>query len=330
MKPKRNYCLTINNPEETDEDFLEYVKKIEHLKYFVFQREVGEKNNTPHFQAYIEFTNNKTFQTMKTLFPRAHIEARIGTKKQARDYCMKEKKEVKTDDGIADFETRISGPYEYGDFVDDGERSDLDGIMEMIEEGKTENEIRLAYPSQFFRYYRNINQMRQVYLETKYGDMFREVEVIYIYGNTGIGKTKHVKDLHGYANIFRVTKYDHAAFDGYKGQNVIVFEEFRNSFKIEDMLNYLDGHPIMLPSRYNDKVACYTKVYITTNWALSEQYKNIQKEHPTTWKAFLRRIKKVYNFDLSKEIPVSKNQGILMKPISMLTPIEDDDGDLPF
>ena len=88
------------------------------------------------------------------------------------------------------------------------------------------------------------------------------------------------------------------------------------------MLKYLEGYPLMLPSRYSNKVACYTKVYITTNWALYEQYKNIQRDHPTTWQAFLRRIKTVYNFDVSKDTPTSK-------VFAALTPVEDD-GNLPF
>ena len=95
------------------------------------------------------------------------------------------------------------------------------------------------------------------------------------------------------------------------------------------MLNYLDGYPLMLPSRYNDKEAAYTKVFITTNWALSEQYKNIQTSHPSTWQAFLRRIRRVYNFDVSKDTPVNKLTGQPYATVSELKPIEDD-GELPF
>lgn len=98
------------------------------------------------------------------------------------------------------------------------------------------------------------------------------------------------------------------------------------------MLKYLEGYPLMLPLRYNNKVACYTKVYIITNRALCEQYKNVQTQYPTTWAAFLRRIKTVYNFDKSKEIPVNKLTGelrIKQMKLADLIPIEDD-GDLPF
>ena len=167
--------------------------------------------------------------------------------------------------------------------------------------------------------------------EYKFDDIFRHLDITYIYGTTAKGKTRYVMEKYGYKNVYRVTKYDHTAFDRYNGQDVVIFEEFRSSFKIEDMLNYLDGYPLMLPSRYNDKEACYTKVYITTNWALSEQYKNIQTSHPSTWQAFLRRIKTVYNFDLSKDISVNKLTGELrtkQAKITDLIPIEDEN--LPF
>ena len=89
--------------------------------------------------------------------------------------------------------------------------------------------------------------------------------------------------------MYRVTDYDHP-FDSYKGQDVIVFEEFRSSLKIQDMLNYLDGYPCELPCRYNNKLACFTKVYIITNISFNQQYINIQAESKETWTAFCRRI----------------------------------------
>jgi len=314
----RNYLLTVNNPKQTDEEFNEYLKTLQHVKYFTFQREIGNETGTEHFQLYIEFEVGKRFETMKEYFPTAHIEARKGSKKQARDYCQKD-------------DTRMDGHnvFTHGDFVESGERSDLNDIMQMIESGAADGEIKAAYPSQFFRYYKNIAQMRQVYLETKFDDIFRHLEITYIYGSTEKGKTRYVLEKYGYKNVYRVTAYDNSAFDNYKGQDIIVFEEFRSSFKIEDMLKYLEGYPLMLPSRYNNKVACYTKVYIITNWALSEQYKNVQTQYPSTWAAFLRRIKTVYNFDISKDKPVSKITGTPFKTINELTPIENC-GDLPF
>ena len=101
-----------------------------------------------------------------------------------------------------------------------------------------------------------------------------------------------------------------------------------SSFKISEILDYLDGQPIRIRGRHYNRVACYDTVYIVSNLSLKEQYTNIQQSEPKTWAAFLRRITAVYNFDISKDKPVSKHTGEIKKP-PMLIPI-DDDSDLPF
>ena len=73
------------------------------------------------------------------------------------------------------------------------------------------------------------------------------------------------------------------------------------------MLKYLDGYPLMLPCRYADKVACYTKVFIISNISLEQQYPNVQVDNPETWAAFRRRIHSVQhmanNFALLPDDP---------------------------
>ena len=101
--------------------------------------------------------------------------------------------------------------------------------------------------------------------------------------------------------------FNRERFDGYKGERIILFEEFRSSIPITNMLRYLDIYKVQLPCRYSNKIACYNKVYITSNWTLEEQYKHIQREHPKTWKAFLRRITAVYDFDKSIDVPIDSN-----------------------
>ncbi|MBQ8356086.1 MAG: hypothetical protein IJY40_10810 [Oscillospiraceae bacterium] len=97
-------------------------------------------------------------------------------------------------------------------------------------------------------------------------------------------------------------------FDSYKGQPVLVFEEFHSQISISDMLNFLDIYPVMLPARYYDRVACYTEVYITSNIPLEDQYPEIQKCKLETWKAFLRRIHTVTEFRRGGIIREVKNE----------------------
>lgn len=125
-----------------------------------------------------------------------------------------------------------------------------------------------------------------------------DLEVTYISGATGTGKTRSVLEKNGYVNVYRVTDYLHP-FDSYCCQPVICFDEFRSSLKLKEMLMYCDIYPIELPSRYANKYACFNKVYIVSNWELERQYPELQREDKESWKAFLRRIHKVIVFDAS-------------------------------
>lgn len=122
--------------------------------------------------------------------------------------------------------------------------------------------------------------------------MYVDLEVIYISGATGTGKTRGVFEKNGYANTYRITDYQHP-FDGYNCQPVICFDEFRSSLKLKDMLLYCDIYPLELPSRFTNKFACYNKIYIVSNWELERQYYEMQREDKESWEAFLRRIHKV-------------------------------------
>lgn len=163
--------------------------------------------------------------------------------------------------------------------------------MQMVRDGKSNAEILEEIPTAFSKLH-FIEQARQTLIQDKYKDTWRSLNVTYLWGDTGAGKTRSVMETYGYSKVYQVTNYDHP-FDSYIGQDVIIFEEFRSSLRIDDMLKYLDGYPLMLPCRYADKVACYTKVFIISNISLEQQYPNVQVDNPETWAAFRRRIHEV-------------------------------------
>jgi len=90
----RNYILTINNPTLSDDEFFDYLKSLNHIKYFIFQREKGKEKETPHFQLYLEFTLGKTFNTMKEYFPTAHIQQRNSSMTDLRAISQEEMGEL--------------------------------------------------------------------------------------------------------------------------------------------------------------------------------------------------------------------------------------------
>ena len=147
----------------------------------------------------------------------------------------------------------------------------------------------------------DIERVRQTVKAEEFRTIFREMEVTYIWGRTGTGKTRFVMEQQGYAAVYRVTEYEHP-FDGYAGQETLVLDEYRSQLKISELLNLLDGYPLELRCRYANKTACFTKVYIISNLSLQAQYPIIQCEQPETWQALLRRIHHIIEYRPKEEI----------------------------
>lgn len=59
------------------------------VQFIIYGKEVG-KNGTPHYQMFVCFRRTTSFNKVKKIFPRAHIEHTRGSFKEARDYCAKQ------------------------------------------------------------------------------------------------------------------------------------------------------------------------------------------------------------------------------------------------
>lgn len=296
----RRWNITLNNPGEawTHEAIREALEKL-NLKYYCMADEIGLQEQTPHTHIY--FVSNISavrFSTVKNLFPTAHIEPAQGTSEENRAYIQKSGKWQNDPKG----ETSVSGSFEeWGECPQEhpGERTDLAILYEYIKDGLSNFEIMERNPDYMLNL-EKIERARQAVREQQYRETFRQLETTYIWGPTGVGKTRGVMETHGYCGVYRVTDYTHP-FDSYAGEEVLLLDEYSSNFKIRDLLNYLDGYPLTLPARYSNRVACYTKVYIISNLCLSRQYPEVQYESPATYGALLRRIQKVRQYTGSGE-----------------------------
>merc|ERR1711871_86221 len=61
------------------------------IQYIIYGKEHG-KNGTQHYQMFVVFRRTASFNKVKKIFPRAHIEHTRGTFTEARDYCKKQGK----------------------------------------------------------------------------------------------------------------------------------------------------------------------------------------------------------------------------------------------
>lgn len=305
-KRARKWLVTLNNPKDynySHDVIKSHLADFKGLLYWCMVDEVGEQG-TYHTHIYMCSKNGIKFSTMKKHFLQAHLDFVRGSSEDNRNYCLKAGKWAETKKA----ETTVDGTFEeWGELPLErqGERTDISDLYGFIKEGMTNYEIFEQSPS-YILLVDKIDKIRQDILSETYRDKWRNLVVRYIYGKSGAGKSRGIMEYYGYRNVYRVTDYTHP-FDNYSGQDVVVFEEFRSSLKLSDMLNYLDGYPLELPCRFRNKYACFTKVFIVSNIPLFAQYdKCLERE---TKRAFYRRIHLVAEY-LDNQVAISHNLGV--------------------
>ncbi len=304
-KQSRKWLVTINNPAEhgfTHERIREIMSGVRgDSLYWCLCDEEGDECETLHTHVFIYRASPFTAKQIDNLFPKMHRDTCYGTAQDSRAYVLKDgDKFNKQHDGsysYTDGKGKLHQGVNFSDTFEEfgicpeehqGKSREAELIISMVKDGASNREIVNACASAYEKI-EKIERTRSMYRDAQFADCWRDLEVTYIYGKTGLGKTRSVMDKYGYRNCNRVTDYKHP-FDTYDGQDVIIFEEFRSSLKAADMLNYLDGYPLQLPCRYFNRQACYTKVFIITNIPLCWQFENTPR---ATKDAFYRRIHKV-------------------------------------
>ena len=299
VKASRKWQITINNPLEKGAS-REKVKKIisahSGVVYFAMVEEVG-KEGTHHIHIFLVTKSPSQFSMWRKAFDeKAHIENARGSIKDNVAYLKKEGKWKDTEKA----ETTVQGSFEeVGERPEEkgqGFRSDIALMIELVEQGMSNAELMRTIPEIYVRNINTVEKIRTTILKEQFSPVFRKMEVTYIFGTTGTGKTRGVMEKHGYNNVYRVVN-PRNPFDMYEQQDVIVFEEFLSTQNpIQQMLLYTDGYCCALPSRYYDKIAVYTKVYLLSNLSLRYQYEDIQGENYETYRALLRRINAVFEY----------------------------------
>ena len=265
------------------ESAIHYFERIEHFKYCIFQLEQGEEEQTPHFQGFISFKICKRFKTIKDALPFAHIEKAKGSNTQCREYCSKK-------------DTRVDGPFEIGNFAEERERTDIKEFLELVKAGATEDELMSLYPA---LYLREMNKIQAIYSVNykQYKRKCRNINVTYIYGSSGVGKTSAVRNMLGLENSFWVHHYDNAMFTNYEFQDNLVFDEFSGKIPITQFNMMLNVEPIELRGLNCVKYGAYHNVYIISNYSPKELYKETQKTEPLIYQTFNRRLNTIIRVD---------------------------------
>lgn len=256
------------------------------MRYLVYQLELCPTTKTPHWQGYVELHQSLRPTTVKKLLGgNPHVEYRRGTRDDARNYCMKE-------------ETRAEPPVEHGQWVkNQGKRTDLDQIYELIKNGSSDLTLLDQFPSQVIRYGRGIKSAKFISNAATHSKLRRKNLIVKCYwGPPGCGKTRKAWDEEGHS-LFSLTKGNGSTvwFDGYDGEDCLLLDDFYGWIPYGYLLQLLDIYPVRLEIKGGHCWAAWTRIIITSNKQPSEWYNRSECD------ALLRRITTIEQFEKKEE-----------------------------
>jgi len=120
----------------------------------------------------------------------------------------------------------------------------------------------------------------------------RNMDSIYITGDSGVGKTSLAKIIADQRNLhFFVSSGSNDILDGYQGQECIILDDLRPScMGLSDLLKLLDPHTASsVKSRYSNKVLECQLIIITTTLPIDQFFQNVFQSEKETAVQFKRR-----------------------------------------
>lgn len=294
LNRSRNWCWTLNNYEPNPEEWLPPM--FGNFKYLIFGKEVGEEG-TPHLQGYVDWINPRALGGLKKIDNRIHWEIRRGTWDEAVDYCK--------EDG--DW-------YEFGKKNEQGTRSDIQANVTAILNGTLRcDDLLLENFEHFHQYGRSYDRVEDIAICKR--ERTWMTKCTYLCGPSGSGKSHRA-----FRNYTQETHYvyngDNGWWENYKGQEIVIFDDFRGEIPYNFLLKLCDKYPLRIRRRNRCPIPFLAKkIYITSVLKPEELYHNVNARDGID--QLLRRIK-------LKEIgPAQKYPGVILEtPGTLLEQIE--------
>jgi len=264
--------MTLNN--YTTEE-LEKVKTAKTV-YHCMCEEVCPTTGTPHIHAWFYFKSAKHFSKMKKDYPRANLESSRADNAQAsRDYCLGQVKKK----GYEDNPTF----YEVGEIPEQGKRSDIVVIKEMIADGGNMRDIVPVATS--------VQSIRMAEVHMKYLERKRDWKPIvkWYWGETGTGKSHQAHaELEDPFDAHTSIKW----WEGYDAHENVIIDDMRGDFcKFHELLKLLDKYPFLVECKGGSRQFLAKTIIITSCYSpemMFQTREDIQQ--------LLRRIDIVKNF----------------------------------
>jgi len=275
-KAKR-WVFTLNNYTELDCAHFETME----ADYLIFGKEVGD-SGTPHLQGYVELKTRKRMTELKKLFSgntsqRTHWDIALGDGESNRVYCSK------SNDF---FEKGVMMATKKGGAKANKLGEKLDALKAAIDEGKN---LRDCFDQDFGTAVRYHSGLAKYHSMISLGDRGKpRVEVLI--GTTGVGKTRYVHDFAKWFHEGEIYVHGDSPkfFDGYCGQECVLFDDFRGDIPFAYMLRLLDRYAMRVQVKGGSVSWRPTRIFITSNVKPNAWYPHDELA------PLLRRLDRVY------------------------------------
>lgn len=259
----RHWCFTLNNWNQEQYDEILNLN----VQYIIVGKEVGEQG-TPHLQGFL--TLHKKGRVLKLLKKsKPHWEVARGTPAQNREYCSKENDFFERGD-LPDPDV-ISAKRAVGGEIEKQRWRDM---TKLAEEGKFE-ELKEQHPHEYARLYSTWHRMHQDHMpQPPSRDTLAN---FWIYGATGTGKSRSVREYYGETNIY--PKALNKWWDGYKNQQVVLIEEVSPRDKDwlgEKLKVWADHYPFVAEHKGRSVMIRPPIIVITSNYTIEECFPDEQ------------------------------------------------------
>lgn len=241
------------------------------------------------------YGNTTTLRNVSKILFGSHIEPQKGGKKAVTDYL------IKADEYEEKHEQVIYTQGLESIQNNQGNRSDLDEIESLINDGMTPDEIM----SIKFSYRRYERMIKSAYIAKRK----RETPIVKVmntewhFGESGSGKTYYYKKLceeHSADNIYLCPSYESGMLDKYveAGAPPILFiDEFKGEIKFSELLTILDIYSYsQTHCRYTNTYNLWTTVIITSIYGPDEIFNLMvdrSKRNIDNMKQLIRRLNKI-------------------------------------
>lgn len=277
-RQRRRYMFVSFDCDVSPSEFGGELEALLGFRYALFQKEKCPTTGELHYQGYLKLSQGTRMATINNAcsFNISLRPIRRGTDKYCIRYCRKS-------------ESRIDGPWEFGEAPHQGSRSDLSEYASFAV-GKTNlREVVMRDPGTFLRYSRGV----QAIMSATAPRRTEKPVVVLLYGPPGTGKTRTVYDHFPIEDIY-VKQTDDSFFDGYVGQKVFVLDDFAgraSKMTLRYLLCLLDRYPVALPVKGSTVPLLATLIYVTTNVHPKIWYD--YTDRAGQWKCLSRRINQV-------------------------------------